>query len=433
MRGKIIKYINKNKKWLFNTLMDIISKDTINRMIYGNENNGQDLIEKIFKDMGLKIDRFSPDEVTNLKKHEAYLKGRDYSDRENVVGFIGKGSKNTVIFSGHIDTVPTENLNWTKSEPLSPKMIGDKIYGMGALDMKGGLVSSVFALKAIIDLGMNIEGKVILESVVDEEFGGANGTLACIERGYEGDFAIIPEPFGMNICPVSIGQKLFSVYIKGRHGIKIGGKVDKSEIENPIVLAGKLLNALLDYEEFLNSLKTKHKLFSDQEKPISFLASGIRAGEIRDEKLWTTPKDCILNVCIRNYPEYCEKEEEFDEMLFNFLNKYSDIKSNIENKNIIFRKSYRFFPGPKFNLDSKSNKDFINKLIRDGQFVIGKELKITGASAAGDLFMFNNFSNTPAIFFGPGGGNAHAADEYVNADDIVNLSKIFALFIYDCC
>jgi len=36
MREKIIKYINENKKWLFNALMDIISKDTINRMPNGN-------------------------------------------------------------------------------------------------------------------------------------------------------------------------------------------------------------------------------------------------------------------------------------------------------------------------------------------------------------------------------------------------------------
>lgn len=433
MKDKIIQYVNKNKKWLFDTLMDIVSKDTINRMPYGNENNGQYLIEDIFKKLGLEVDRFSPDEVRDLKNHEAYLKGRDYSNRDNVVGFTGKGSKKTIIFNGHVDTVPTENLNWTKTDPLSPKMIGNKIYGIGACDMKGGLVSSIFALKTIIDLGIDIEGKVILESVIDEEFGGANGTLACIERGYEGDFAIIPEPTGMNICPTAISQKLFSIFIKGGQGIKTGSKADKNEIENPIFLAGKLLNALLDYEKFLNSLKSKHKMYSDQEKPIFFVASGIRAGEVKDEKLWTTPKECILNVCVRNYPEYCEKEEKFDEMLFSFLNKYPDIKRNIENKNIIFKKGFRFFPGPKFNLNSKSNKNFISKLIESSQFALGKKLIVTGSNFGGDLFIFNNFSNTPAIFLGPGGGNIHAADEYVNTNDIVDLSKIFALFIYDCC
>lgn len=427
MKEKIINYINNNKNWLFDTLMNIVSKDTINRMPYGNENNGQDLIENIFKDMGLEIDRFSPDEVKGLKSHKAYLKGRDYSNRDNLVGYIGNGNKKTIIFNGHIDTVPTKNLDWKVTDPLSPKMIDNKIYGMGACDMKGGLTSFIFALKTIIDLGINIEGKIILESVVDEEFGGANGTLACIEKGYQGDFAIITEPTDMNIYPVLISQNIYDVIVKGKEGLGIG-----SDSENSIFLAAKLINALLDYEEYLNSLKNKYRLYKDYKKPIAFACTAIDAGKMGDNELFTTPLKCLIKVCIRNYHD-CYKEEDFDNEMFNYLDKYDDIKNAINNRRIYFKRKYRYFPGSRYNFDLKDNKDYLDKIVIIGQFIMNKKIKEIGAPYVGDLFLFNNYSNTPAINFGPGGGNKHAADEYVNKDDIVNLSKIFALLIYDCC
>ncbi|MCL6087715.1 MAG: M20/M25/M40 family metallo-hydrolase [Actinobacteria bacterium] len=429
MKEKIIKYIDNNKKWLFETLLEIISKDTINRLNSGNENNGQDLVENIFRKMNLKIDRFSPDEVKGLKKHPAYLAGRNYSNRDNIVGYIGNNSKKTIIFSSHIDTVPTENLNWTKSGPLSPKIIGDKIYGIGALDMKGGLAASIFALKTIIDLGIDIDGRVILESVIDEEFGGANGTLACITRGYEGDFAIIPEPTGMNICPVCISQKLFSIEIRGKVGVKMDSGSNENEPDNPIFLANKLINALLEYENYLNSLKHNHLFYKDQGKPIFFIASGIRSGVIEEDRLWTTPDILNLNLAVRNYPDGCETEELFDKKLYEFLFRDTLLNKKIKDGTITFNKHYRFFPGPRFNINSKKNKQYLNILIESGKDTTNKELKISGANFAGDLFMFNNFSSTPAVFFGPGGGNAHTADEFVYADDIVNLSKVFAYFV----
>ena len=49
--------------------------------------------------------------------------------------------------------------------------------------MKGGLAAAMMAVKIIRESGIELDGDVILESVVDEEFAGANGTLACIFKG----------------------------------------------------------------------------------------------------------------------------------------------------------------------------------------------------------------------------------------------------------
>jgi len=429
MKDKIIKYIDSNKNWLFETIMSIVSKNTINRIPNGNENNGQDLLENLFNDMGLKIDRFSPDEVRGLKSHEAYLEGRDYSNRDNLVGYIGNGMKKTIIFSGHMDTVPTEHLSWEVTSAFYPKKIGNRIYGIGSLDMKGGLVSSIFALKVILDMGIDIKGKVILESVVDEEFGGANGTLACILKGYEGDFAIIPEPTNMKVCPVLISQKIYRIHVRGKQGINLGK--EERPTENPIFVAARLIKALLDYENYLNSLKNNFKLLKDYDKPMTFISRGIKAGEIGEDKLFTTPSSCEFDIAIKNY--YGIDEKEFDRQLFDFLNKYKVIRDGIKTRNIVFKKCYRYLPGSNYNFSTRENKYFINKLIENGKWCCNREMTEIGADFAGDLFMFNDYSKTPAICLGPGGANGHAADEYVDLNDLIDLSKIFALLIYDLC
>ena len=82
---KISLYIEKNATQLINKLKELISTNIINHPPCRDENNGQEIIEEIFKDLGLKIDRFSPDEVNGFKESKIYLKGRVYKNRDNLV------------------------------------------------------------------------------------------------------------------------------------------------------------------------------------------------------------------------------------------------------------------------------------------------------------------------------------------------------------
>ena len=262
-----------------------------------------------------------------------YLKGRDYTNRDNVVGIIGGGKKATLIFNGHIDTVPSHVFKWTKTKPFEPKLINGKLYGLGSCDMKGGLMSSIFALKTIIDLDIPIKGKVIIESVVDEEFGGANGSLSCVKKGYTGDFAIIAEPTVMKICISNVSSRAMEIKITGDKGLMYAG----TDIEgvNSMLLGAKLIIALKDYEDFLNSLKDKYDVYKRIDKPIKFLFSDIKAGEIGSDKIITTPEECLIRVYMMNYPDV--SKDKFTDMMLSFLKNYPDIYEYIKNGSIIFR------------------------------------------------------------------------------------------------
>ena len=66
--------------------------------------------------------------------------------------------------------------------------------------MKAGLTAGVAALEVLRAAGIRLRGEVALASVVDEEAGGM-GTLTLVDRGYQADGAIIPEPTDLHVAP----------------------------------------------------------------------------------------------------------------------------------------------------------------------------------------------------------------------------------------
>jgi len=429
MKIIIDKYIDENFDWLKNNLKLLIREKSINIPPKGLEDNAQKIIENIFISLGLNIDKFSPDNVKDFKDSEAYLKGRDYNNRHNIIGYIGDDRGKILIFNGHIDTVPSNEFNWRKTKPFSPLIEGNKMYGLGSGDMKGGLITTIFALKSIIDLGIKIKGKVIIQSVVDEEFGGGNGTISCIKMGYVGDFAIIPEPTFMDLEISNISSEVLIFNIKGDEGINYIEK--NKEAINPIIVCGELITILREFENYLNSLKKEYNLYKDIKKPINFLFSDINAGENRIDKVITNPSLCTLRVYLMNYPE--KSKEEFENQLMNFIKKYPNIYKYFEDSHIEYFTLNRFIEGMNFNLNTDENKKFIEIIQNNSREVLNKPLNKSAFLSGSDAFAFPKFGKTNAILLGPGGGNFHAADEFVYLDDLKNLSKIFARLIFDLC
>jgi len=115
-----------------------------------------------------------------------------------------------------MDTVPVGPDPW-RHDPWGGKVAGGKLYGLGAYDMKGGMVASIMVVKALNDLGIQLQGDLMIESVVDEEFGGCNGTIAARLK-YNADLAIVPEPTNLCICPAHHGGLMLRVAFEGKPG-----------------------------------------------------------------------------------------------------------------------------------------------------------------------------------------------------------------------
>lgn len=212
-RHLIDNWVGEHRQDILDFCRSFVSIPSENRYPTGDEAKIQSFIAEELKKMGCEVDVFLPTEVQGLLEHPAYLDGRFYKNRPNVVGTKRAGGKGrSIIFSGHVDTVPRGVDKWSV-DPFSGVIQDGKQFGLGIFDMKGGMAAAITALQAIQALGIELDGDVIIESVVDEEYGGANGTLACRLRGYEADVAIIPEPTNMVICPASQGRQHVQIFL----------------------------------------------------------------------------------------------------------------------------------------------------------------------------------------------------------------------------
>jgi succinyl-diaminopimelate desuccinylase len=119
----------------------------------------------------------------------------------------------TVIFHGHMDVVPG------RPEQFVPRTDGDRLFGRGAYDMKGGLASMMVAAR---DLSEQSDVRVHLVVVSDEESDEITqrGSDYLVEQGYTGDFAITGEPTDLHIGVQAKGVLAMRIEVSGKsaHG-----------------------------------------------------------------------------------------------------------------------------------------------------------------------------------------------------------------------
>jgi len=118
--------------------------------------------------------------------------------------------KNVWILS-HLDIVPPGDLSLWKTDPYKMAVEGDKIIGRGVEDNQHGIVSSYFALKAIIDLNVQFSGKINLAFVADEETGSRFGLEYLVrekkELFSEDDLIIVPDGGNDEGTMIEIAEK----------------------------------------------------------------------------------------------------------------------------------------------------------------------------------------------------------------------------------
>jgi acetylornithine deacetylase/succinyl-diaminopimelate desuccinylase len=122
--------------------------------------------------------------------------------RPNLLATVrGPQSGCHLIFCGHTDTVAPNKI--MTMDPFGAEIQDGRIYGRGAVDMKGPMAAMAGALGALKNLQLLEKGAVTLAAVIDEEMESL-GAEALIRSGITADGAIIGEPTNNQIA---IGHK----------------------------------------------------------------------------------------------------------------------------------------------------------------------------------------------------------------------------------
>ena len=135
----------------------------------------------------------------------------------SVIGCIrGKRAGARVLLDGHIDTVPVENASQWRYDPYRGEVLGDRLYGRGASDMKGAVASMICAAAYYADgCGRDFPGEIYVAGVVYEELyeGVAARKISELIRP---DFVIIGEASELNLKIGQRGRAEIVLETKGR-------------------------------------------------------------------------------------------------------------------------------------------------------------------------------------------------------------------------
>ena len=367
----------------------------------------------------VKIDSVNPALVPGAKGEEEiaeyvanWLKGlglkakvdKIEAKRCNAVGTLkGAGGGKSLMLNGHIDTV---GYDYMTIDPLKPVIKDGRMYGRGTFDMKGGLVASLSALKAVVDSGTKLKGDVVVAAVCDEEFASI-GTERVMEKTRV-DAAIVGEPSALQIERCHKGFAWIDVETKGlaAHGSMWETGVDA------IAEMGKVLAGLDAVGVKLQ--KRRHPVLG----PGSVHAGTIKGGL----ELSTYPDKCLLQIERRTIPgeERKDVEAEMEALL-----------KGIAEKDPKFKASYEitFYRGP---MDVPETADICQTIVACSK----EAIKLTPAFIGGSGWMDTQImwaKGIPAVAYGPSGEGAHAAVEWVDLDTVMEAAKVQELLLRRFC
>jgi acetylornithine deacetylase/succinyl-diaminopimelate desuccinylase-like protein len=134
-------------------------------------------------------------------------------DRPNVIARVENGDGPTLLLNGHTDTVLAVD-GWS-SDPWTTRRDGNRLYGLGAADMKSGVAAAMLATRALARCREDWRGTVIFTAVVDEEAYSV-GAHALIDSGLRSDYCIVTESAWDHPALGSVGKTLLRIDVTGR-------------------------------------------------------------------------------------------------------------------------------------------------------------------------------------------------------------------------
>jgi acetylornithine deacetylase len=296
----------------------------------------------------------------------------------------GTGGGRTLLLCGHVDTVNVEGM----SDPHTPRVEGDRLYGRGAYDMKAGVAAALVAAR---DAGRQaLAGDVVVAVVADEEH--ASLGVQEVLRVVAADAAIVTEPTELELVVAHKGFVWSEVEVCGRsaHGSRPHLGTDA------IVKMGRVLVELGALDEALSG--REHPLLGRGSVHASVIEGGV--------ELSSYPARCVLGLERRTLPG--DAGEGVERELTALLDRCrgADPELDVEQRTLLVREP--------FELDQDA--ELVHLVRSAAAEVMSAAPRVAGASYWADS-AFIASAGIPTVLFGPGGEGAHAIEEWVSLSD----------------
>ena len=328
---------------------------------------------------------------------------RDLSENNVKNSLIFQSSKKSpnVLFAGHTDVVPAGNINDWDSDPFTPTIKDNVVYGRGCSDMKSSIACMIAATKRFVLENPNHNGSIGFLLTSDEEGPADFGTKVAIEKmkdlGYVPDFTIVGEP--------TSSKTLGDTIKNGRRGSITGeliingvqGHIAYPELAvNPNHYTGKIINDLIKH-----NWCSGNKYFPATSLQVSSIISDQVASNMIPAKV-----KVIFN--LRFSSELTEDKIK------------STVKSLIDAHEVDYDISWTCSAHPFITNEGKLT-DTLKAAIRK---TIHHEPVLSTNGGTSDARFLSKVSNE-TVEFGGINQTAHKINENINIDDLFSLEKIY--------
>jgi len=349
----------------------------------GKEQKIVDWLENYFKNLELS-------DVTRLPVEDAgdtiyaVLKGED-------------GPKMMLNF--HIDTFDAFE-GW-KTDPFKAIEKDGRIYGLGAHDMKGGAACALSAVEAIIKSGVRLKGDLIISGTSDEEY-WSRGVHELIKTGILQDckYCIVPEPAAH--ATILIGQR-------GRHVFKLrffGSSVSAAYDEG--------INAVVDASKVVTEFE-KHKPNGFGYMPEynirgTLCVTGLHSG---GDKIYVPE---LAEVTVDRHILPGQSVEEAAQQIRQII-----VDADISGKYEISWDE-RPTPAPTSYI-TPPDSDLVQIAKRSLEKELAQDVRLALARSVADTNHIAVYGGVPTIIMGPSGGNTCEANEWVDKDSLLQITR----------
>jgi succinyl-diaminopimelate desuccinylase len=340
--------------------------------------------------------RYDTSSADGLRSAAGFVKGwldaRDIAVEDHPFGElhvltaeVGPADAPTLLFHGHLDVVPG------RAEQFVPRAEGDRLYGRGAYDMKGGLAAMMCAMH---DLAGQDDVRVRLLCVPDEESEDIERRTSdeMVRRGFTGDFAITGEPTNLRVGVQAKGVLSCRIAVHGR----------AAHSSTPWLGDNAVLKAIDVFRriESLPFSRESSELFDRPSINLGRIMGGDAVNKVPDE--------CVMDVDIRYLPN-----QDPDELL-------GQIRT-IEDLEL--RRTFVFPPA----YVSRSNP-FVRTLSQAVSEATRHAESVTvGRDGASDAVSFLK-AGIPAVEFGPAGAGHHGPEEWVSIPSLRTYREMLVDF-----
>ena len=308
----------------------------------------------------------------------------------NVICEVGSGSP-SILLCGHMDTVPGE---------VPVRWEGNLLFGRGACDAKGPLLSMLFAFEDIAvqlsSRNRSKKGKVIFAAVTEEERGSA-GLNELLKNNLKADSAIFGEPCGSG--KVTVGY---------RGHVPTTVEIFSNEVHGsaPWLAANPAEIAFSIYQSAKEMWPCKERRSTDC---ISVALTQIHSGRVDN----VTPDKAAVSLDVR--VPFGMGIEEVKSKLQNLVSSYSsrDVRTKIEFGDVT--EPYKTVMSS--NLVRAVNRSFLKSMLPRPEYVV--------KSGTGDMNTYALTFGVDAITYGPGDTKlSHTKEEKVSVEEIFQCSNI---------